>query len=243
MLTIEPDAFVPGAYTVSVDGRPQSHVNLTDPTELFFDYVRRMGNVIDVVREPGRPITAVHLGGGGLTLPRYIQATRPGSTQYVVEQRDGIIDAVLERLPLPDGSRVRVITGDASDARALLPAGLLGAVDVVVSDTYSGYPVGAELRSAAYYRQFPPLLAERGVLLVNVPVDAGGVATAEQTATLTEVFPNVLALAEARMWRYRTEGNAVFAASGSPIATDQLNALRVAGPHPGLVVEPRAEPV
>ena len=33
--TIEPDRFAPG-YQLVVDGTPQSHVNLDDPSELFF---------------------------------------------------------------------------------------------------------------------------------------------------------------------------------------------------------------
>src|SRR5687768_6278522 len=79
LATISPDRWVPGAYTLTVDGTPQSHVNLDDPTQLFFEYVQRMGHVIDQLGMPGEPLTAVHLGAGALTLPRYIDATRPGS--------------------------------------------------------------------------------------------------------------------------------------------------------------------
>jgi hypothetical protein len=37
-----------------------------------------MGHVIDQLRMPGEPITALHLGAGALTIPRYVVATRPG---------------------------------------------------------------------------------------------------------------------------------------------------------------------
>ena len=50
---IRADRWVPGAYELVVDGTPQSHVNLDDPTELFFEYVSRMGHVIDRLRLPG----------------------------------------------------------------------------------------------------------------------------------------------------------------------------------------------
>ena len=50
--TITPDRWVAGAYTLTVDGTPQSHVNLDDPTQLFFEYVQRMGHVIDQIGEP-----------------------------------------------------------------------------------------------------------------------------------------------------------------------------------------------
>ncbi|MDP3207588.1 MAG: spermine synthase, partial [Rhodoglobus sp.] len=71
---VAPDRWVTGAYTLTVDGTPQSHVNLDDPGQLFFEYVQRMGHVIDQIGMPGQPITAVHLGGGALTLPRYVEA-------------------------------------------------------------------------------------------------------------------------------------------------------------------------
>lgn len=72
---IHEDRWVPGAFELVVDGTPQSHVNPERPTELFFEYVSRMGHVIDQL--PAGPITALHLGAGAFTLPRYIEATRP----------------------------------------------------------------------------------------------------------------------------------------------------------------------
>ena len=70
--TIEPDRFTPGSFQLIVDGTPQSHVNMDNPGELFFEYVQRIGHVIDLIGDPGEPITAVHLGAGALTLPRYV---------------------------------------------------------------------------------------------------------------------------------------------------------------------------
>ena len=56
---IEPDRWVPGSFTLIVDGTPQSHVNLEDPSQLFFEYIQRIGHVIDLLGEPHEPITAV----------------------------------------------------------------------------------------------------------------------------------------------------------------------------------------
>lgn len=75
---------IDGGYELEVDGTPQSHVDLDDPGTLRFEYVARMGAVIDLVRGPREPVTAVHLGAGALSLPRYVAHTRPGSRQQVV---------------------------------------------------------------------------------------------------------------------------------------------------------------
>ena len=238
MIAIEPDEFVAGAFTVSVDGHLQSHVNLADPADLFFDYVRRMGAVLDFVADPGQPLTAVHLGAGGLTLPRYLQATRPGSRQYVIEHRPGLVAEVLARLPLPAGARVTPMTGDAGSAATLLPADVVRAADVVVSDTYSGSPTAARLRSPGYYGSLRSLLAPRGVLLVNVPVDGDPRPAREQAAILEDAGFGSVALLTASDVLGGGEGNVVLAASPSPdvLAGDRLDRLRAAGPHPGAVL-------
>ena len=61
-----------------IDGVPQSHVDLEDPGYLDFEYVRRIGHVIDEAAPAGQPLRVLHLGAGALTLARYVAATRPG---------------------------------------------------------------------------------------------------------------------------------------------------------------------
>src|SRR4051812_46885994 len=80
-----PDPDRDSAYTLLLDGAPQSHVDLADPTHLQFEYIRRMAAAIDLIAPTGQPLRVLHLGGGALTLPRYVAATRPGSAQRVVE--------------------------------------------------------------------------------------------------------------------------------------------------------------
>ena len=114
---ITPDRWVPGSFTLVVDGTPQSHVNLDDPSQLFFEYIQRMGHVIDQLRMPGEPITAVHLGAGALTLPRYVEATRPGSRQQVIELEPDLVDLVRTELPWSTRASIRVRHGDAREVR------------------------------------------------------------------------------------------------------------------------------
>lgn len=233
---IEPDRFVPGAFELVVDGTPQSHVNLEDPTQLFYEYTHRMGNVIDLVGLPGEPITALHLGAGALTLPRYIHATRPGSRQQVVELESDLVDLVRTELPLPRGAQIRIRHGDARETLAKLPAGLRGTVDVLVVDVFSGARTPAHVTSVEFYREAAALLSPRGVVLVNI-ADGPPLAFAKaQGATLHAVLPNVLAMAETQVLKSRRFGNVVFAASVAPLPVEWLPRLLAAGPHPAKVV-------
>ncbi len=226
-------------FELIVDGTPQSHVDLDDPTHLHFEYIARMGAVIDQLRMPGQPITAVHLGAGAMTLPRYVEATRPGSRQQVIELESALVDLVRGSLPLPKGAAIRVRHGDAREVLAKLPPALHGAADLVVSDVFSGAQTPAHVTSLEFYREVSKFLAPDGALLVNV-ADGPGLAYARrQIATLQAVLPNVAVLAEVQVLKGRRFGNLVIAASPRPLPMEWLPRLMAAGPHPAKIATGR----
>ena len=90
----------PGGWTLLVDGTPQSHVDLDDPQYLEFEYMRRLGHLIDLAAPAAEALRVLHLGGGGLTLARYVAATRPGSDQLAVESDATLVELVRRQLPL-----------------------------------------------------------------------------------------------------------------------------------------------
>ncbi len=236
LATIAPDRWVDGAYTLTVDGTPQSQVNLDDPTELFFEYVRRMGHVIDQLGMPGEPITAVHLGAGALTLPRYVEATRPGSRQQVIELESDLVDLVRAELPWSKSASIRVRHGDARAVMEKLPPGLHGSVDLLIVDVFSGARTPAHVTSVEFYRSAVALLAPRGILIANV-ADGPGLAFARsQAATLSAVTDNVAILAETQILKGRRFGNLVLVGSASELPFDWMPRLLAAGPHPSKIV-------
>ena len=226
-----------GGHELDVNGTPQSHVDLDDPSHLHFEYIARMGAVIDRLRMPGQPLTAIHLGAGALTLPRYVEHTRPGSRQQVIELEQPLIDLVRAELPLPRGAQVRVRIGDARDVASRLPAGLQGAADLVVSDVFAGAQTPAHLTTVEYFRILAALLAPDGVLLVNVADGAGLAFARREVATVRAVLPEVIVLAEVQTLKGRRFGNLVIAASPSPLPVDWLPRLMAAGPHPAKVAQ------
>ena len=54
-IEFEADVFSPTGLTLLVDGTAQSHVDPSDPTRLFFEYMRRLGHVLDTVAPAGEP--------------------------------------------------------------------------------------------------------------------------------------------------------------------------------------------
>src|SRR6478609_2468567 len=233
---VAPSDFTTG-FELIVDGTPQSHVDLDDPTHLHFEYVARMGAVIDQLRMPRQPLTAVHLGAGALTIPRYVEATRPGSRQQVIELEPALTGLVREHLPLPKGAAIRIRIGDAREGLSRLPAALIGAVDLLVSDVYSGAQTPAHLTTIEFYTAAARLLAPEGVLLINVADGAGLAFARRQVATVRAVLPHVVVLAEVQTLKGRRFGNLVVAASPAPLPTEWLPRLMAAGPHPAKVAQ------
>ncbi|MGD8165873.1 spermidine synthase [Herbiconiux sp. P16] len=239
LATIEEDRFRPGSQVLIVDGTPQSHVDIDDPTYLSFEYVRRIGHGIDLVAPVGSPITAVHLGGGAFTLPRYVEATRPGSRQQVVEIDSSLVSFVREHLPLPRSASIRVRHGDARAVLSKFPPGLRGTVDVVVVDVFAGARTPAHVTSAEFYEAVAGILSPSGIVAVNVADGAGLAFARSQAATLSHVFASVALVVDPQMLKARRFGNVVAFASAAPLPFDGLPRLVAGDPVPAKVVTGR----
>ncbi|SDG12622.1 Spermine/spermidine synthase [Blastococcus aurantiacus] len=228
------DADRDGSWVLMVDGTPQSHVDLEDPTHLEFEYVRRMGHVLDLAAPAGAALDVVHLGGGALTLPRYVATTRPGSRQRVVEIDQPLTDLVREYLPLPRNARVRVRAGDARAALATLhPA----SADVVVTDVFAGARTPAHLTTLEFARDVARVLRPGGVYAANV-ADGPPLRFARgQVATLRQVFAHVCLLAEPGTMRGRRFGNLVAVASDADLPLAGLTRACARDPMPSRVVD------
>lgn len=203
-------------WLLTVDGVPQSYVDLADPSHLEFDYVRLLGDVVDHLTEPGAPLRVVHLGGGGCTLARYVAATRPGSTQVVVEA-DGALAELVRTCFGTAGFRLKV--GDAREQLARLRP---GQSDVVVADVFAAATQPVHTTTLEWLGQVRPLLAPGGVYLVNV-ADGKPLSFARaQVATLLAAFEHVVLLADPSVLRGRRFANLVLAGSDLPLPTDAL---------------------
>ncbi|WP_255768370.1 spermidine synthase [Pseudarthrobacter sulfonivorans] len=231
---IEPDAFTDGAYVLSIGGAEQSHVNLTHPEEIFYEYLRRIGHVVDLATPAGQPITSLHLGAGALTLARYIQATRPGSPQYAVELERELLDYVLQQLPLPAGTDLYTVIGDARESLATLPAELR--FDVVILDIFSGPEAPEHIACTGFYEEARARLAPGGVLIVNVGDEPALTLVRSQVAAMRRAMTDVAAFAETGMFAGRYPGNIILIGTQTPWPGGWTAELTARGPHPATVL-------
>ncbi|MFD7713065.1 spermidine synthase, partial [Streptomyces sp. NPDC059786] len=232
-----PDRDRARAWTLLVDGAPQSHVDLDDPAYLGFEYQRRIGHVIDLLAPPGKPVHAVHLGGGALTLARYVAATRPRSTQQVVERDAALVQLVRRELPLDPGARIRVRSADARDGLAKVPDGW---ADLVVADVFSGARTPAHLTSVEFLGEVRRALRPDGLYVANLADGPPLAHLRGQIATAAAVLPELALVADPAVLRGKRFGNAVLVGSARPLPVAELTRRAASDPHPARVEHGRA---
>jgi len=213
-----PDRGRPGAWIVRIDGTDQSYVDPYDPAYLEFDYVQRVADVIDTAFETGQRITAVHVGGAAMTIPRYIAHTRPTSGQIVFEPDATLTQAVREVAPLPRQSGIKV---RAVDGRTGVGELRDGYADLVVLDAFFGAQVPAELGTREWFAQVRRVVAPSGVVVMNLTDHAPLTYARRVVAGIAEFFAPVVVGAEPSTLKGRRFGNVVVSA-GPPVDAPTL---------------------
>lgn len=222
-LSRDPDR--PSGWLLSVNGVAQSYVDVEDPTHLEFDYVRRIGDVVDLAHPEGEPLDVLHIGGGACTVARYVAATRRGSRQLVIEADGPLVDLVREHMDLRSVPQLKVRVGDGRQETATRRD---DTADLVVVDAFESALMPGPLATREYTREVRRVLRPQGTYVANL-ADGGGLHFARRfVATLGEVFEHVLVMAEPGVFRGRRFGNIVAAASGAELPVAELT-RRTAG--------------
>lgn len=202
------DGSRPGGRLLLLDTLRHSYVDLDDPTHLEFAYARVFADVIATVA-PAGPLRALHVGGGGFTLPRYLRAVRPGTASTVLEIDPGLVRLSRDRLGLVTGPDLDVHVGDG---RLLLDSVASGAYDVVLGDAFGGLAVPWHLTTQEFLEAVRARVGAGGVYLMNL-IDYPPMRFARsEVATLSLMFDDVAVIAPADVVEGRRGGNIVLVA-------------------------------
>ena len=211
----------PALWTVYVNGMASSPVHLEDPTVLDFEYMRWIADVVELAAPgpPPAPLDVVHLGGAGCALPRSVEAARPGSRQVVVELDAELVRLVRRWFDLPRAPRLRVQTGDAREGLARRRD---DSADVVVRDVFSHDLTPRHLTTLEFVADAARVLRPGGLYLANVADSATLTVLRAEAATVREVFPSTVLVAEPSALRRRRWANAVLVASAAALPVEAL---------------------
>lgn len=138
-------------------------VDLDDPTNLPFRYIRLITDVMDSASDG--PIDALHVGGGGFTVPMYVEHTRPGSFNLVLEIDDVLLDVARDELGFVTGPDMQVRIGDGRLALGDLDD---DSFDIVVGDAFGGQSVPWHLTTTEFIAEIDRVLRDDGIYVMNV---------------------------------------------------------------------------
>ena len=181
----------PGGWLLLLDRVRQSYVSLDDPSYIEFPYVQVLADAIEAM--PSGPLEAVHIGGGGAALPRWLAAARPDSTQVVFESHAELLRVVQTRLPVAAGIGIDFRLADGREGLASRPD---DSADVVVVDAFSGGRVPAALSTAEFFADAGRVIRESGLLLMNTTAAAGSQYLRRLVAAVATRFAEVVVTGE-----------------------------------------------
>ncbi|GAA0535236.1 hypothetical protein GCM10010172_15490 [Paractinoplanes ferrugineus] len=212
---VDKDPAVPGGRTLILNSARHSYVDLDDPTHLEFAYIQWIAAVADVLA----PADALHLGGGGFTMPGYLRRTRPGIQQQVIELDGGLVDLDKRSLGLVTGPDLRVRVGDARVGLAAQPT---GAYDLVVGDAFGYLVVPWHLSTREMIADISRVMRPTGIYVQNVIDYPPDRFIKAELATVAAVFPHVALIAPPDALAGERGANFVIVASRSPLPLDAI---------------------
>jgi len=218
-----------------LDSLRHSYVDLDDPTHLEFSYARAIAAAIDVQAPAGQPLAVLHIGGGAMTLPRYLLETRPMGVNRVVEVDPGVVSVDRDLLELPDDARLQVTVGDGRVALALSAR---NEADVVVGDAFGGVAVPWHLTTREAVGEVSRVLRPGGLYALNVIDHAPLDFARAELATVAAVFEHVLVVSPSGDLTGEPGGNFVVLASDQPLDRARIAAGLVDRETPMSMVTP-----
>ncbi|MCL7459105.1 fused MFS/spermidine synthase [Micromonospora echinofusca] len=207
--------------TLLLNSAQHSYVDLADPTHLEYAYTRWIGAVADVVAPKGQRLDALHLGGGGFTVPRYLTATRPGTDNVVFEIDGGLVELGERQLGVRQGPDLRAVVGDA---RLLVAAEATDSRDLVVGDAFGHLVVPWHLATREMAAEVRRVTRPGGVYVQNV-IDYPPLRfIRSELATVAAEFRHVALIAPAAALAGREGSNFLIVASDAPLPLEAVRA-------------------
>lgn len=230
---IETDPVRASGRILYLDDLRHSYVDLTDPGHLEFTYIQRFADAVDAHFPAGRPLDAVHVGGGGFTMPRWLAATRPGSRSVVLEIDRSVVSLGRAHLGVDEIAGLEVITGDARTSLRRLGD---STADLIVGDAFGSVSVPWHLATREFVADVRRVLRPHGLFILNVIDNDPRAFLRAELATVAAVFDHVALLARSDQLGAGGGGNFVIVASDRRLDHAELSVRARARGEPGSLV-------
>lgn len=155
-----------GFRGLGLDHMTHAFVIPNEPLTLKYNYLKVFREIVDYLMV-GKPAPRViHLGGGGYSFPRYVEAAYPGSVNEVIEIDPAVTQVAYEYLGLPLGTSIKTYN---QDARLFLIQRVAGPkYNVVAADVFSDCSTPYQLTTLEFDRIVKANMERDGVYLLNI---------------------------------------------------------------------------
>lgn len=209
-------------HTVRVlvlDRLVHSYSSLTDPTRLVYGYEQIYADLTAHRAQEDAHLSALFIGGGGYTFPRYMEAVYPGSDLDVIEIDPGVTQVAYDLLGLQRGSKIRSFNEDARQFLARTPD---KRYDLILGDAFNDFSVPYHLTTHEFNQQVKAWLAADGFYMINMIDNARGDFLRATIHTLRQSFRHVYVAPAIAGWQQSVRSTFVLIAGDQPLTLARL---------------------
>jgi spermidine synthase len=205
-----------GIKILALDHLIHSFVKPDDPAYLDYTYLKMFSELVKYTAQQNKTPSTLHLGGGGYSFPRYMEAIYPGSVNDVIEIDPAVTEIAYEELGLSSETSIRTYN---EDARLFLKRGGSGLkYDFVIGDVFNDKSTPYQLTTLEFDRMVKATMNDGGIYLVNI-IDRfeEGKYMPAFINTLEQVFGHVYLFSPGVSFESIDTGTFVLAATDRPI--------------------------
>ena len=204
-----------GTTYLFLDNLVHGAINTEQPDRLVLTYAQLATEFISESFVQGTPMSALVIGGGSYTLPRFLD--EHFSADVLVAEIDPSVTAVAAaEFSLPDTTSIetrntdgRILVNELAASRKF---------DVVINDAFSEQATAFHLTTQEFHRTISAHLTQEGVYISNV-IDGGDHQLVRSLLkTLRTTFTHVGALTKGGVWPPYGVQNVIIVASDRPLS-------------------------
>ena len=211
-----------------LDRLVHSYNSLDDPLRLTYGYEKQYAELTAFVdsKNPDEPVSALFIGGGGYTFPRYMRNQFPDSVVTVIEIDPAVTEVAHDHLGVPRDLGIESVN---EDARQFLIGEPTRQYDLIFGDAFNDFSVPYHLTTDTFNQLIKNWLAEDGIYTVNLVDGREARFVRAYVHTLQQTFDYVYLVPTIRDWRGSPRSTSVVTASNRPVDLNQVAAFNLFG--------------
>lgn len=205
-----------------LDRLVHSYSDLGDPRRLVYGYEKVYAEVARYQSLNHDKLSALFIGGGGYTFPRYMEALYPNSDLDVIEIDPGVTRVAHDLLGLKPDTRVRSFNEDARMFFARQPD---RQYSLIMGDAFNDYSVPYHLTTREFNERVAAWLTDDGIYMVNLIDGPRRDFLRAYINTLQQTFDHVEVVPAIRSWSASPRVTFVILASKAPINMERFKSI------------------